>query len=231
MQFDQLKRREFISLLGGAMTSLAWPFDAPAQEPGCVDRLGAMIPSVSHVLDGKRQEILIEAVPGLCKMAALADSSVTPHRHLEALQNAARQSGVELCVFGVASSEEVVQAIVVAKAAGAQALNLLATPLFTVTARGIIECIAALRLPAMHPWPEAVEHGVLLGYGPPFAQTFRQRARLVRRILRGVEPTDPPVQAATRYELAINLKTAKALGLEVPPTLVARADEVIEQRC
>jgi putative ABC transport system substrate-binding protein len=228
MQFDQLKRREFISLLGGAMTSLAWPFDAPAQEPGCVDRLGAMIPSVSHVLDGKRQEILIEAVPGLCKMAALADSSVTPHRHLEALQNAARQSGVELCVFGVASSEEVVQAIVVAKAAGAQALNLLATPLFTVTARGIIECIAALRLPAMHPWPEAVEHGVLLGYGPPFAQTFRQRARLVRRILRGVEPTDPPVQAATRYELAINLKTAKALGLEVPPTLVARADEVIE---
>ena len=228
MQFDQLKRREFISLLGGAMTSLAWPFDAPAQEPGCVDRLGAMIPSVSHVLDGKRQEILIEAVPGLCKMAALADSSVTPHRHLEALQNAARQSGVELCVFGVASSEEVVQAIVVAKAAGAQALNLLATPLFTVTARGIIECIAALRLPAMHPWPEAVEHGVLLGYGPPFAQTFRQRARLVRRILRGVEPTDPPVLAATRYELAINLKTAKALGLEVPPTLVARADEVIE---
>ena len=228
MQFDQLKRREFISLLGGAMTSLAWPFDAPAQEPGCVDRLGAMIPSVSHVLDGKRQEILIEAVPGLCKMAALADSSVTPHRHLEALQNAARQSGVELSIFGVASSEEVVPAIVVAKAAGAQALNLLATPLFKVNARSVIECIAALRLPAMHPLPEVAEDGGLLGYGPRFAQTFRQRARLVRRILRGVEPTDPPVQAATRYELAINLKTAKALGLEVPPTLVARADEVIE---
>ena len=191
-QFDQLKRREFITLIGGAMTSLAWPFDAPAQESGCVYRLGAMIPSISPDLDGKRQKILIEAVPGLCKMAALADSSVTPHRHLEALQNAARQSGVELCVFGVASSEEVVPAIVVAKAAGAQALNLLATPLFTVNARGIVEYIAALRLPAMHPWPEVVEDGGLLGYGPRFAQTFRQRARLVSRILRGVEPTDPP---------------------------------------
>jgi putative ABC transport system substrate-binding protein len=184
-----------------------------------------MSPSVSPDLDAKRQEILIEAVPGLHKMAALADYGLTPHRHLEALQNAARQSDAELCIFGVASSEEVVPAIVVAKAAGAQALNLLATPLFTVNARGIIECIAALRLPAMHPWPEVAEDGGFLGYGPRLA---RQRARLVRRILRGVEPADPPVQAATRYELAINLKTAKALGLEVPPTLVARADEVIE---
>jgi putative ABC transport system substrate-binding protein len=225
MQFDQLKRREFISLLGGAMTSLAWPFDAPAQEPGCVDRLGAMIPSISPDLDGKRQEILIEAVPGLRKMAALADSSVTPHRHLEALQNATRQSGVELSIFGAASSEEVVPAIVVAKATGAQALNLLATPLFTVNARGIIECIAALRLPAMHPWPEVAEDGGLLGYGPRLA---RQRARLVAWILRGAKPADIPVQALTRYELVINLKTAKALGLEVPATLLARADEVIE---
>jgi putative ABC transport system substrate-binding protein len=228
MQFDQLKRREFICLLGGAMTSLAWPFAAPAQEPGRVYRLGAMSPSVSPDLDAKRQEILIEAMPGLHKMAALADSTVTPHRHLEALQNAARQSGVELCIFGVASSEEVVPAIVVAKAAGAQALNLLATPLFTVNARCFIECIAALRLPAMHPRPEAVEDGGLLGYGPRFVQTFRERARLVARILRGAKPADIPVQAPTRYELVINLKTAKALGLDVPATVLARADEVIE---
>jgi putative ABC transport system substrate-binding protein len=220
MQFDQLKRREFISLLGAAMTSLAWPFAAPAQEPGRVYRLGAMIPSVSPDLDGKRQEILIEAVPGLRKMAALADSTVTPQRHLEALQDAARRSGVELCIFGVACSEEVVPAIVVAKAAGAQALNLLPTPLFTINARGFIECIAALRLPAMHPWPEVAEDGGLLGYGPRFAQTLRQ--------MRGARPADIPVEQPTKFKLVVNLKTAKALGLEVPPTLLARADEVIE---
>src|SRR5262245_12401165 len=228
MAFDQLKRREFITLLGDAMTSLAWPFAAPAQEPGRVYRLGALIPFASPDLDGKRQEILIEAVPGLRKMAALADVSVTPHRHLEALRNAARQSGVELSIFGVASSEEVVPAIVVAKAAGAQALNLLATPLFTVNARSFIECIAALRLPAMHPCPEVAEDGGLLGYGPRFAPTFRQRARLVARILRGAKAADIPVEQPTHFELVINLKTAKALGLDVPPTLLARADEVIE---
>ena len=220
MAFAQLKRREFITLLGGAMTSLAWPFAAPAQELGRVYPLGAMIPSASPDLDGKRQEILIEAVPGLRKMAALADASVTPHRHLEALQNAARQSGVELSIFGVASSEEVVPAIVVAKAAGAQALNLLATPLFTVNARGIIECIAALRLPAMHPWPEAAEDGGLLGYGPRFVKTFRQ--------MRGARPADIPVEQPTKLELVVNLKTAKAIGLTVPQSILLRADEVIE---
>jgi len=228
MAFDQLKRRQFITLLGGAMTSLAWPFAAPAQEPGRVYRLGAMIPSASPDLDGKRQDILIEAVPGMRKMAALADASVTPHRHLEALQNAARQSGVELSIFGVASSEEVVPAIVVAKAAGAQALNLLATPLFTVNARSVIECIAALRLPAMHPLPEVAEDGGLLGYGPRFAQTFRQRARLVARILGGAKPADLPVEQPTKFDLIINLTTAKALGLEIPARVLARADEVIE---
>ena len=105
---------------------------------------------LSPDLDGKRQEILIEAVPGVRKMAALADPTVTPQRHLEALQDGARRRGVELSIFGVASPEEVVPAIEAAKAAGAQALNLLATPLFTVSARGLIERIAALRLPAMH---------------------------------------------------------------------------------
>src|SRR5262249_6458001 len=197
MAFDQLKRREFITLLGGAMTSLAWPFAAPAQELGRVYPLGAMIPSASPDLDGKRQEILMEAVPGLRKMAALPDASATPHRHLEALQNAARQSGVDLSIFGAASSEEVVPAIVVAKAAGAQALNLLATPLLTINARGIIECIAALRLPAVHPWPDVAEVGGLLGYGPRFAHAFRQRPRLVARILGGAKPADISVQAPT----------------------------------
>ena len=81
---------------------------------------------------------------------------------------------------------------------------------------------------AMHPWPDAAEDGGLLAYGPRFARTFHQRAQLAARILGGAKPADIPVQAPTRYELVINLKTARALGLDLPSLLVARADEVIE---
>lgn len=183
---------------------------------------------LSPELDGKRQEILAEGVPGLRKMAALADSTVTPQRHLDSLQDAAHKRGFELSVFGVAKRQEVVPAIEAAKAAGAQALNLLATPLFTVNPRDFIERIVILRIPAMHQWPEIAEGGGLMGYGPRFAQTFRQRARMVAKILRGAKPADIPVEQPTRFELVINLKTAKAIGHEIPANLVLRADEVIE---
>jgi putative ABC transport system substrate-binding protein len=183
---------------------------------------------LSPELDGKRQDILIEAVPGLRKMAALADSTVTPPQHLEALRDAAHRRGVELVVFGVAMVEEVQPAIEAAKAAGAQALNLLASPLFTVNPGPFIVRIAALRLPAMHQWPEVAEDGGLMGYGPRFVQTFRQRARIVARILRGAKPADIPVEQPTHFELVINLQTAKSIGHEVPAGLVLRADKVIE---
>jgi putative tryptophan/tyrosine transport system substrate-binding protein len=111
-------------------------------------------------------------------------------------------------------SNEVVPAIEAAKAAGTQALNLLVTPLFN--SRPFIERISALRLPG------------LLGYGPRFAQVFRQRARLVTRILRGAKPAEIPVEQPTHFELVINLKTAQAIGHEVPAGLVLRADKVIE---
>jgi putative ABC transport system substrate-binding protein len=123
---------------------------------------------LSPELDGKRQDILIEAVPGLRKMAALADSTITPERHLQALQDGMRRRGVELLVFGVARREDVLSAIETAKTAGAEALNLLASPLFTVNSGAFIERIAALRLPAMHQWPELAEDGGLRRSGTTF---------------------------------------------------------------
>ena len=92
----------------------------------------------------------------------------------------------------------------------------------------IIELTARYRIPSISPYRFAVKEGSLMSYGIDFVDLFRRTAVYVDRILRGEKPADLPVQAPTKYELVINLKTAKALGLDVPPTLLARADEVIE---
>jgi putative ABC transport system substrate-binding protein len=187
---------------------------------------------LSPELDGKRLGILIEAVPGVRRIALLADSRVTSQRHLQALQDAARQRDVEVSVFGVAGPEEIAPAIDNAKASGAQALNFLATPLFSVpgspNGRMVLERAAAVRLPAIFQWPEAAEEGGLVGYGPSFTQTYRQRARLLVKVLRGAKPADLPVEQPTDFDLVINLKTARQIGHEVPASLVLRANKVIE---
>jgi putative tryptophan/tyrosine transport system substrate-binding protein len=121
-----------------------------------------------------------------------------------------------------------VTAIRDAKSSGAEALNFLATPLFFVYRRLIIEHVAASRLPAIYQWPEMAEDGGLAGYGPNFAQLWRQRARLVIKVLRGANPAELPVEQPTTFELVINLKAAKAIGYEVPAGLVLRGDRVIE---
>jgi len=114
------------------------------------------------------------------------------------------------------------------RASGAGALNVLATPLFFVHQRTIIDRAATLRLPAIYQWPDFAEEGGLLGYGPRYAQVNRQRARMVVKILRGTNPADIPVEQPTVFELIVNLKTAKAIGHEVPTAIVQLADKVIE---
>jgi len=185
---------------------------------------------LSTELDGKRQEILIEAVPGIRRMAALADSNVTTSRQFQALQETAHARGVELSIHRIASPEEIVSAIDAAKTSEAAALNVLSSPLLYANRQVIIERAAALRLPAMYQWPEMAEQGGgLLAYGPRVVRLFREGlARQLVKLLRGAKPADIPVEQPTKFELVINLKTAKVLGITVPPSLSARADEVIE---
>jgi putative ABC transport system substrate-binding protein len=135
---------------------------------------------------------------------------------------------VELSDFSAAAPEEIVTAIRNANSSGAEALNFLATPLFFVHSRLVIEQVAALRLPAIYQWPEMAEDGGLAGYGPNFVHLWRQRARLVIKVLRGANPEELPVEQPTSFELVINLKSAKAIGYEVPAGLVLRGDRVIE---
>jgi putative ABC transport system substrate-binding protein len=156
----------------------------------------------------------------------------TPTFHIQALQQGARSLGVELTVFGVNGPEEIASAIDAAKASGAEALNFLATPLFSIPGsrnnRIVMDQVAAVRLPAIFQWPETAETGALAAYGPRFTDMFRLRARIVAKILRGASPADIPVEQPTRFELVINLKAAKAIGHDVPAGLVLRADKVIE---
>jgi putative ABC transport system substrate-binding protein len=183
---------------------------------------------LSPELNGKRQEILMEAVPGARRMAALADPTAAPEGQLQILQNATRARGVELMVFTASAPDEIAPAIEKAKASGATALNVLAAPLFSFNRRIVIEGAAAQRLPAIYEWPEMAEEGGLIGYGPRLPLIYRQAARLLVKVLRGAKPQDLPAEQPTNFDLVINLAAAKTLGLTLPETLLARADKVIE---
>jgi putative ABC transport system substrate-binding protein len=183
----------------------------------------------SPELDGKRLEILIEAVPGVRRIAALVDSNTTTPSQLRMLEHGALARSVELSIHRIAWREEIGSAIDAANAAGAGAVNVLASPLLFNSRAFIFHRLAALRLPAVYQLPEIAEQGGLIGYGAPFVQLFRDVvSRQLANLLRGSKPADLPVEQPTKFKLVINLKTAKLIGFDVPPTLLARADEVIE---
>ena len=162
------------------------------------------------------------------KIAVLADSNVTAPAHLQELQEAAHGRGIEALVRGVAKRDDVISAIDDVKASGAQAINFLATPMFSINAADFIRHVTTLRLPSIYQWPENAEDGALIGHGPRFTEMYRERARIAVKVLRGTKPADIPIEQPTRFELVFNLKTAKAIGHEMPSSLVERADTVIE---
>jgi putative ABC transport system substrate-binding protein len=170
----------------------------------------------------------MEAVPGAGRMAALADPKVQSQAQLQALREAAHARNVELSIHPIATASEIAPAIDAAKASGAAALNVLATPLVFVNRQIIIERTGTLRLPAVYQWPEIAEDGGLVAYGPRIVRIFRQLGQLMGKVLRGAKPADLPVEQPTKFELVINLQTAQTIGHEVPAGLVLRADKVIE---
>jgi ABC-type uncharacterized transport system substrate-binding protein len=183
---------------------------------------------LSGDLDGKRQDILIEAMPGLRRMAGLADSNRMTTK-LDALQEAARARNIELSIYRVASGQEIAAALDTAKASGAAALNVLASPMFFGFRQLIIERASALRLPAMYFFPDMAQEGGFAAYGPGMIHVWRDiHARQLIQLLRGTKVADIPIEQPTKFELVINLKTAKAMGVTVPPALLVRADKVIE---
>ena len=179
-------------------------------------------------LAGKRFELLREVVPGLRRLAIIANAEY-PFAMLEMaeFQTAARTLGLDVAPFEIRRAEDIVPAFE-ALEGRADALYVVGDAL-VITHRIRINTLAlAARLPTIHVAREFVESGGLMSYGPNFADLFRRAADYVDKILRGTKPAEIPVEQPTKFDLVINLTTAKALGLTIPESFLLRADEVIE---
>jgi putative tryptophan/tyrosine transport system substrate-binding protein len=179
---------------------------------------------------GKQVELLRELLPNARRLAALTNPLNDIHRRSYPLEvpPAAARLGFDLKTIEVRHRNELVEAITMAKAHGAEALLVIGDPLFHVPADRVPTLVAGAAIPAIYLPRGAVEAGGLMSYGPDFLAMYRRAAHFVDRILKGANPAETPIEQPTKFELVINLRTAKSLALEIPPTLLARADEVIE---
>ena len=179
-------------------------------------------------LAGKRLELLREVVPGLRRLAIMVNPGASAAiLEINEAQAAAKMLGLDIAAFEIRRAEDIVPAFEALKGR-AEALYVVADPLITSNRLRINILALGARLPTMHSFREHVEAGGLMSYGANFPDMFRRADDLVDKILRGTKPADIPVEQPTKFELVINLTTAKAIGLTVPDMLLAIADEVIE---
>jgi ABC-type uncharacterized transport system substrate-binding protein len=201
----------------GFVASLAYP--------------GGNITGVLYAPEGqlasKRLELIKEAIPRAARIAVLATNESDSRAQLQTAQQAASTLRVQLIVVEIQGTEYN-RAFATMVSERAEAVLVLSSAILNRDRKQIIERAAQYRLPAMYEWREQVEVGGLMSYGSSLVGLCRRVAAYVDKILKGARPADLPVEQPTNYALVINLKTAKALGLTIPPSLLARADQVIE---
>jgi putative ABC transport system substrate-binding protein len=199
--------------------------DSLARPGGNITGLTVMMSETA----AKSLELLEEAVPGLSRVAVVWDPATPSHRPaLDAVEVRGRALGLQvqrLAVRGATEFDGAFSTIVRERASGVLVLS---TPLFLGRARRLAELAMKHKLPTMFGPREHVEAGGLLSYSPDRADLYRRAAIYVDKILKGAKPADLPVQQATKFELVINMKTAKAIGLTIPPSFLSRADQVIQ---
>jgi putative ABC transport system substrate-binding protein len=178
---------------------------------------------------GKLLELLGEARPGISRVAALWDPASGPVQ-MEAANVSAAARNIRLQILEVGDLVKLPEVFAAAEAGQAQGLLVLSSPLFSSISgiKPVAELAASHRLAGVALFPEFAQSGGLLGYGPSVTDLYHQAGGLVAKVLRGEKPADIPLERPSRYRLTVNLKAAKALGLELPPSLLARADDVIE---
>ncbi|HEY2414831.1 MAG TPA: ABC transporter substrate-binding protein [Pirellulaceae bacterium] len=177
---------------------------------------------------GKRLELLREIVPRLQRLAIMANfANPTTAVEVDFVEAATHKLGLDTIRSQVGSTDDIAPAIERLKG-DADALYVCADPLLNTNGARINAAALAARLPSMHSFRNTVEAGALVSYGPDFPASYRRAAELVDKILHGAKPADIPVEQSDKFDFVINLKTAKILGLEISPSLLARADETIE---
>ena len=205
----------------GLVTSLARP-------GGNVTGLSSLGPE----LVGKRLELLKQAVPGVSRVAVLWQPGALPERTekdiLKEIEVAARALGVRPQFVEARGPADIDRAFSDMTRARAGALTVLPSNMFHREHRRLVDLAAKNGLPAVYPWRDYVDAGGLMSYGPNLADNLRRAATYVDKILKGAKPGDLPVEQPTKFELVINLKTAKAVGLTIPQSVLGRADEVIQ---
>jgi putative ABC transport system substrate-binding protein len=211
------------------MTLVSDPVDSGfvanlANPGGNVTGLSYMHPELSR----KRLELIKDIIPKVSRVAVLSNPSNPSIRPLlRETEAAARVLSVQLQVVEARDSGQLDSVFAAMSKERARALVVMPDAVFQDQRRRIVDLAAKSRLPAMYPWREAVEAGGLMAYGASGRDILRRAAAYVDKILKGAKPADLPVEEPTKFEFVINLKTAKTLGLTIPPSLLARADEVI----
>jgi ABC-type uncharacterized transport system substrate-binding protein len=179
-------------------------------------------------LDAKRLEVLTELVPSGRRFGVLNDPAATGPAELQALAVTARARGVELLSVDVHAPQELASALASLRAGGAEGVNILSSPLFNGHRDQIGPLLLQHKLPAICEWREMTAAGCLASYGTTLRESAAMQAALIDKMLKGARPADTPAQQPTRFELVLNLKAAREIGVEIPPAILARADEVIE---
>jgi putative ABC transport system substrate-binding protein len=238
LKMDVLMAGNSVAALAAQKATRTIPIVMVAADPvglglvASLARPGANVTGLSYfneAIIAKRLQLLKELAPGLARVAVLRNPSIAVHATFwQETEVAARTLGVALQPLNISGPDDFEGAFAAATQGNAQAVIALDDALTIAHRPRIVALAASSRLPAMYGLREFPDDGGLMSYGPSFVDLFRRAATYVDKILKGAKPADLPVEQPTKFELVINLKTAKALGLDVPPAMLARADEVIE---
>lgn len=226
----------FVAKAASASIPIVFGFSGDPVEAGLVDGLASPghnltgLTFLAPELVGKRLALLKEAAPAISQVAVMAVSS-HPGEQSEwhAWEDAARALGVSLHLFELHNATDLDQALAAVASGNIDAIHAFPDGVSAASRARIADFALARRLPSVFGWKEYAEAGGLMSYGPNLQESWRRVAGFVEKILKGAKPEDLPVEQPTRFELIVNLKTARALGLSMPQMLLASADKVIEE--